>query len=358
MTKNKINISEFQNNLLEWFRNNARNLPWRRTSDPYKIWISEAMLQQTQVKTVIPYYDRFLNNFPTVKDLAEAHQQQVLKLWEGLGYYSRARNLHKTAQIITTEYDENLPETAEGLKMLPGIGDYIASAVASIAFGEPVAVVDGNVKRVLARLFAMKTPVNDTKRKKEFADKAGALLNAEFPGDHNEAMMEIGALVCTPKNPGCHHCPLNDQCKAFAKNQTGLFPKIIKRKKTPLYPISVGVIYRDDKILITKRKDDGLLGGLWEFPGGKQKPEESAEAACLREIREETGLTVAITKHLTTVRHAYTHFKIFMTVYLCDYLYGEVKLKGPVDYRWIKSEEIPEYPFPKSNHKFMGLLKR
>ncbi len=350
-------ISSFQKNLLKWYREKARDLPWRQTSDPYKIWISEAMLQQTQVKTVIPYYERFLNSFPAVKDLAAADSQQVLKLWEGLGYYSRARNLHKAARIILSEYDGKLPSTWQNLKTLPGIGDYIASAVASIAFHEPVAVVDGNVKRVLARLLTLEIPVNDAKHKKIFAKKADELLNNKNPGDHNEAMMELGAMICTPKNPFCDPCPVMNQCRAFKSDQVDHFPKRIRKPVRPLYHISVGVIYKEDKILITKRKEAGLLGGLWEFPGGKRKAGESAETACLREIKEETGLTVSIIKHLKTVRHAYTHFKISMDVFICEYVSGEVALKGPVDFRWITTNEIPEYPFPRSNHKFMGLLK-
>ena len=331
-------------------------MPWRKTNNPYYIWISEVMLQQTQVKTVIPYYEKFLQQFPKVEDLANAEQQTVLKMWEGLGYYSRARNLHNAAKIIATEYQRQLPSDLESFRSLPGVGDYIAAAVLSIAFQKPLAVVDGNVKRVLARLLMLNEPVNDGKNKKIFFDKATELLNVKNPGDHNQAMMELGAMTCTPQNPDCLNCPVNDLCKAYQRGKVTVFPKRISKEKTPLYHISVGVIYKDGKMLITQRKEDGLLGGLWEFPGGKRKPKESAEDACLREIHEETGLIVNITKHLAKVKHAYTHFRIEMEVFVCDYASGNVNLNGPVDFRWIDKTEIQDYPFPKSNHKFMDKL--
>ena len=351
------NFIQFQAELLNWYRRNKRNLPWRKTTNPYNIWISEAMLQQTQVRTVIPYYHKFLKEFPAVEDLAGADQQKVLKIWEGLGYYSRARNLHKAAKIIAEQHAGRLPSQAERLRKLPGIGDYIAAAVLSIAFQQPVAVVDGNVKRVLARLFCLPEPVNDSKNKKSFSVKAGRLLNKNFPGDHNQAMMELGALICTPKNPNCDICPVCRFCSAFQNKVVADYPKKITKAKTPLYHIAIGVIYKDGKMLITKRRENGLLGGLWEFPGGKRRLKESAEAACIREIKEETGLSVSIVRYLKTVKHAYTHFKISMDVFICDYVSGEVELKGPVDHRWIIKDEIPDFPFPKSNHKFMGLLE-
>ncbi|NPE30396.1 A/G-specific adenine glycosylase [Methanococcoides sp. SA1] len=350
------NVKEFKLELLNWYLNNKRDLPWRQTNDPYKIWISEAMLQQTQVKTVIPYYQRFIEKFPTVKDLADADQQKILKMWEGLGYYSRARNLHKAAKMIVEEFFSKVPYILDEIKTLPGVGDYISAAVLSIAFQFPIAVVDGNVKRVLARLYCLDEPVNDSKNKKIFKQHAEKLLNRENPGDHNQAMMELGALICTPKNPQCNICQVTDNCQSFKKEKVDQYPKRITKAKTPLYHISIGVIYKDGKMLITKREDDGLLGGLWEFPGGKREPKETAEDACIREIKEETGLTVTIEKYLTKVKHAYTHFRISIDVFICNYISGDIFLNGPVDFRWITKDEISDYPFPTSNHKFMGLL--
>ncbi|MBN2282004.1 MAG: A/G-specific adenine glycosylase [Candidatus Marinimicrobia bacterium] len=349
-------IVEFQNKLLNWFYQDQRNLPWRQSSDPYLIWISEAMLQQTQVNTVIPYYQRFVHEFPVVRALAEADLEKVLKMWEGLGYYSRARNLHKAAKMIVHDFEGKIPSDYEMIRKLPGVGDYISAAVLSIAFQKPFAVVDGNVKRVLARLYCLDRPVNDTQNKKVFQDKAFCLLNLEKPGDHNQAMMELGALVCKPKKPDCEGCAVQEFCCALKAGEVLNFPRQLIKAQTPLYHIAVGVVYKDDKMLITKRKEEGLLGGLWEFPGGKRNPGESAEDGCIREIKEETGLEVSVIKPLKTIRHAYTHFRILMDVFICKYISGEVCLRGPVDYRWITREEIPDYPFPKSNHKFMGLL--
>ncbi len=231
-----IDIPKFQQQLLSWYRKNARDLPWRRTEDPYRIWLSEVMLQQTQVKTVIPYYHEFLTRFPTVRELAIADLQKVLKMWEGLGYYSRARNLHKAANIIVDQHDEIFPTDLTKIKNLPGIGDYIAAAVGSIAFQHSVAVVDGNVKRVLARLLCMPEPVNNTKHKKIFRKKATTLLNPKEPGDHNEAMMELGALICRPGNPDCKRCPVQQFCQAFNTEQTAHFPK--RKKKTKATSLS------------------------------------------------------------------------------------------------------------------------
>jgi len=350
------NIFQFQTELLHWYRTNKRILPWRQTSDPYNIWISEAMLQQTQVKTVIPYYNRFLKEFPTVRELAGDDRQKVLKMWEGLGYYSRAVNLHKAAKMVVAEFAGKIPSELNLIKKLPGVGDYISAAVLSIAFRKPLAVVDGNVKRVLARLYCLTEPVNDFKKKKSFFEKANLLLNKNFPGDHNQAMMELGALICTPRNQNCDICPVCRFCSAFQNKVVVEYPKKIAKAKTPLYYIAIGVIYNDGKMLITKRKEKGLLGGLWEFPGGKREPKESAETACIREIKEETGLRVSIIRHLKTVRHAYTHFKISMEVFICRYESGNVRLNGPVDFRWITKDEISDFPFPKSNHKFIGML--
>jgi len=237
------------------------------------------------------------------------------------------------------------------------VGDYIAAAVLSIAFHQPFAVVDGNVKRVLARLFCLTTPSNDTRSKSGFQEISNQLLNPADPGNHNQAMMELGAMICTPRNPRCAACPVAEFCRAFRDNKVPEFPKKKNKAPIPEYRIAVGVIYRNGRMLITRRRENGLLGGLWEFPGGKIHDDETAENACLREIAEETGLRINILRPLKTVRHAYTHFKIIMQVFICEYKSGEVWLNGPVDYRWITAGQIEDYPFPKSNHKFMNLLQ-
>jgi len=349
-------LAEMQTLLLGWYRDNHRQLPWRETKDPYAIWVSEVMLQQTQVSTVVPYYDRFMARFPTMMDLAGADQEQILKLWEGLGYYARARNLHKASQVVVDQFDGQVPADEKLFKSLPGVGDYIAAAVLSIAFGLSLAVVDGNVKRVLSRLCTMDAPVNHSSSHKQFQAVADRLLERSQPAVFNQAVMELGALVCTPGTPRCTGCPLVRHCRALENDSIAHYPRRIKTKPVPTHHIAVGVVEKEDRLLITRRKPEGLLGGLWEFPGGKVENNETGPAACIREIKEETGLEVTISSHLTRIKHAYTHFKIEMDVYLCRYVAGQVELAGPVDHRWIRPSEIDDYPFPKANLKFIPLL--
>jgi A/G-specific adenine glycosylase len=360
MKKETPAVEEFQlfrKKMIDWYRSHHRKLPWRESRNPYHIWVSEAMLQQTRVGTAVPYYRRFLGQFPTLRALAEADLQTVLKAWEGLGYYARARNLHKAAQVVSNHHAGKIPQDYANFRKLPGVGEYIAAAVQSIAFDQPRAVVDGNVKRVLARLFLMEAPVNDGTAGKIFRENADKLLDHRHPGDFNQAMMELGAVICRPQNPLCAACPVSEFCRAFEMNKQDEFPRRKTREKTPEYRIAVGVVRRGEQILITRRAENGLLGGLWEFPGGKvHRGEETAAEACVREIKEEVNLEIKIDSHLTMIRHAYTHFKIVMDVFLCDYLSGEVVLKAPVDFKWITVEEIRQYPFPKANHKFISLL--
>jgi len=341
---------------MNWYATCHRPLPWRKTSDPYLVWVSEVMLQQTQVKTVVPYYQKFAHRFPNIHVLGRTDLQDVLKTWEGLGYYARARNLHKASGIIVTKYRGVLPDDIQLLRKLPGIGEYIASAVSSIAFGQPFAAVDGNVKRVLARLNAIDLPVNRSTSNTVFKASAGRLLARKYPGRFNQAMMELGALVCTPKRPDCGNCPVKGHCEAFRSNAVDHYPKRVKANKTPQFHIATGVVCKGQKVLITRRKLEGLLGGLWEFPGGKIKKGETAEAACVREIKEEVNLKVKTDEHLTRIRHAYTHFKIVMDVFLCRYVDGRIRLNGPIDFQWIRTTQIDDYPIPVANHKFIPLL--
>ena len=349
-------IEQFQNRLVEWYRRHQRRLPWRETGDPYRIWISEVMLQQTQVQTVLPYYQKFLSHFPDVNQLADADLQKVLKAWEGLGYYARARNMHRAAKILVEQAGGKFPESWASVRDLPGVGDYIAAALLSIAFNQPYAVVDGNVKRVLARLLEISAPVNKSSSYKIFKKAADRLLDDRHPGIFNQAMMELGATICKPGTPDCAGCPVRSFCHANQNGKVDIFPKRVKAPKTPLHHIAVGVVYKNNRMLITRRKLEGLLGGLWEFPGGKVKKHETPESACIREIKEEVNLAVAVAGHITQVKHAYTHFKIRMDVFSCKYVSGDVKLNGPIDFRWITQPEIERYPFPKANHKFIHLL--
>lgn len=349
-------MNALHNALLKWFTQHQRPMPWRNTRDPWAIWVSEVMLQQTRVDTVIPYFERFLAMFPSPRHLAQAETDQVLKQWEGLGYYARARNLQKAAVEVEAACGGVVPNSAERFLQLKGVGPYIAAAVQSIAFNSPLAAVDGNVKRVLSRLTLCDAPVNAADSHSVYQPTADKYLNQKNPGDHNQAMMELGAKICLPQNPLCAQCPISKHCKAHTTNVVRDFPKLVKKKGVPTRKIAVGVIQKNDTLLITKRKSDGLLGGLWEFPGGGIEAGESASEACLREIKEEVHLNITVDKKLTTVRHAYTHFKIVMEVFLCTYTSGRIRLNGPVDFKWVTHSQLSKYAFPRANNKFIPLL--
>ena len=258
--------------LLEHYDAHRRDLPWRENGEPYCVWVSEIMLQQTRIDTAIPYYLRWMERFPTVADLAEADEQSVLKAWEGLGYYSRARNLRRSALIVRERLGGVLPQDSQGLKTLPGIGEYTAGAIASIAYGQVVPAVDGNVRRVLSRLFDLEDPTAASLRK-----RAGELLDPDRPGDWNQALMELGATVCTPRSPRCTVCPLTGECRALAEGTQELRPasKRRPRVRTVSYAVLVA-LNPDGELLLVRRPDDGLLGGLWEFPAVEIGAEDRA----------------------------------------------------------------------------------
>ena len=281
--------------LTTWYQNNQRNLPWRETPTPYHTLICEFMAQQTQINTLIPYYLRWLEKYPKIEDVAKASEDDILKSWEGLGYYSRARNLHKTCQLIVNNHKGNVPKDPDELITLPGVGPYIAAAVASIAHNVPIAVVDGNVLRVITRLYGLSDDIGKEKTKTNIQKRLNQLIKTTDPNKFNQGIMELGALICTPKNPKCNDCPIGNMCYAKNMDQVDKFP--VKQKKAPIphHTIVVGIIKRNDgKLLITKRKKDQLLGGLWEFPGGKVKESETLDAATHREIKEEVNLDVTI----------------------------------------------------------------
>ena len=343
--------------LTAWYVANRRDLPWRNTRDPYRIWVSEVMLQQTQVRTAIPYFYKFVEAFPDVAALARADIQSVLKIWEGLGYYARARNLHRAARCLNAEKHGRIPSHWDEFRALPGVGDYIAAAVLSIAFDQAYAVVDGNVKRVLARLSMVDDPVNQSSSTARYREMAEALLDRAQPGNFNQAVMELGALICTPRTPSCRTCPVAKHCNAFLAGRVDAYPKTVKRKPVPQHHISVGVVEKNGRLLITRRSPDVMLGGLWEFPGGKVQRGETPEAACIREIKEEVNLDVSIDGHVARVRHAYSHFKVILDVFRCRYLSGRVHRRGPVAHRWVTFRQLDRYPFPGANRKFLHLLK-
>ncbi len=331
-------------------------MPWRQTPAPYFTWVSETMLQQTQVDTVIPYFNRFIESFPTVESLAKADRQSVLKQWEGLGYYSRARNLHETAQRIVSEFNGQLPTSYEQLQTLKGIGPYIAAAIASIAFDEPIPVVDGNVLRVFTRFWGLYDDIRAPKTRTLIFDQLAPIIRTVPPNPFNQAIMELGALICKPTTPKCSECPLATDCEANTQGITDQLPVKSSRPKVPHYVIAVGVIRKDDAILIAKRKETQMLGGLWEFPGGKQKPGESLETTVQRETQEETGLKIEVEDQICKVNHAYTHFKITLHAFRCRYKSGIAIPKESEEIRWVTTNELAQYPFPKANKRVIEEL--
>src|SRR5699024_10101774 len=347
-----LNSTEFQSRLLYWYDQNKRTMPWRSTDDPYKIWISEIMLQQTRVNQATPYFKRFMDAFPSVYELAEAEQEEVLKVWEGLGYYSRARHLHSAAKLVVDEFDGKVPDSWNEINELKGVGPYTASAVLSIAFNKIYAVVDGNVIRVLSRYYGIEENVRQTKTKNRIQEYADELISDNRPGDFNEAIMELGALVCTPSNPDCASCPLQEDCVAYRTVKTDKIPYKSKQKRRPHEQIGVGIIVNgEDEVLVALRPEDGMLGGMWEFPGGKQEADETIEEAVKRELREELGVEVTITKPFMKLDHTYSHLKITMHAYLCRLESGTPKAKESQKIRWITIDSLADIPFPKANRQ-------
>jgi A/G-specific adenine glycosylase len=341
---------EFRNDLLDWYETNRRDLPWRRNPDPYHIWLSEIMLQQTRVDQVIPYFERFIAAYPTVYDLADAPMHDVMMLWEGLGYYSRARNMHAAAGIITRDYDGIIPKTRDEILSLPGIGPYTAAAILSIAYNKPCAVVDGKVIRVLARYAGIDGDVRTSAVRNEINTLAGELLDHANPGDYNQSLMELGAMVCTPRSPACSTCPLCTGCVAYRTAKTGQIPWKSPKKAVPHHQIAVGIIENDaGELLIALRPDNVMLGGLWEFPGGKNRAGESLEDTVCRELREELDVEVEVNRFFMKFDHAYSHFRITLHAYFCSIINGDPKPVGSRELAWVKRDQLKYFPFPKAN---------
>lgn len=347
----------FRDTLLAWYDEAQREMPWRQTRDPYRIWISEIMLQQTRVDQAQPYYERFVAAFPTVEALAAASLDDVLVKWEGLGYYARARNMHKAAKKVVSDFAARVPDSYDEIRSLPGIGPYTAAAVLSIAYKCPYAVLDGNVIRVLTRVFAISDEVGSARTKRNLQAVADTLLTPERPGDFNQAMMELGATICTPVSPDCLACPLRSVCKAFAVGSQSLYP--VKKKKAPVphYDIAVGLVFDGEgRLLIQQRPTDKMLGGLWEFPGGKQEPGESLDVTCQRELREELGIEVAVEQLFQRVSHAFTHFKITLHAFRCNIIAGTPRSLEGQPLRWVAIEDLSNYAFPRANRRLIEAL--
>ena len=342
----------FSQKILIWYAENKRDLPWRRTRNPYKIWLSEIILQQTRVVQGTPYYLKFIEHFPTVYDLAEADEEQILKLWQGLGYYSRGRNLHTTAKMIVNEYDGKFPDNYKELLKLKGIGDYTASAIASICFNEAQPVVDGNVYRVLSRYYGISKPINSTEGVKYFKKLATKVMNSESIRDYNQGIMEFGAIQCAPKKPNCLLCPLNNGCVALQKNKLTELPvKIKKTKVRNRYFNYLVIIDRDNKTQLQQRKGKGIWQNLWEFPLLESKKKitlEKVKQQLLKVVNihgdyEVLQHTTDVIVHKLSHQHLYTRFWIVKT---------DTKLEEALTFR-----ELENYPVPVLIADFISAFK-
>jgi A/G-specific adenine glycosylase len=344
---------EAQQSLLTWFAEHARDLPWRHNRTPYRVWVSEVMLQQTQVKTVLDYYPRFIERFPTVEALAQASLEDVLKVWEGLGYYSRARSLHRAAQLVVEQYEGILPADVQALRGLPGIGAYTAGAIASIAFGIPTPAVDGNVRRVMARILSMPDPTRT-----QLEEAARMWLSETHPRAFNEGLMELGAVVCQVKSPHCLLCPWRELCKARQLGQQEAFPAPKARKALPHYDVTAAVIVRDDaRILLARRRQEDMLGGLWEFPGGKREDGETLQTALKRELQEEMDIEIEVGEPIITLSHAYTHFRITLYAFESRLLRGTPRCIECDEFRWATYKDLDELPMAVTDRKIAHAIQ-
>lgn len=342
----------FSELLLNWYYRNKRDLPWRHTKDPYKIWLSEVILQQTRVVQGMPYYHKFVERYPTVVDLANADENEVLRLWQGLGYYSRARNMHQTARIIASEWSGKFPETYTGLVKLKGIGPYTAAAIASFAFDEKVAVVDGNVYRVLARVFGVETDIASHEAKKIFGDLANELISAKTPGTHNQAMMEFGAIYCTPSDPGCMFCIFHYNCEANAKGKQAVLPVKSKKVKVKKRYFDYFVIEQSGKLMMAKRGPKDIWEGLYDFFLVESKDNllqiEEIRNGFLQEI-----LPTSIVKNISEIyKHVLTHQTIEVKFWHIT-LNENQGLQIPLEYDFYSWQEVEDLPKPILIEKYL-----
>jgi A/G-specific adenine glycosylase len=315
------------------------------------------MLQQTRVETVIPYFERWMKRFPTLAALAQASEQEVLHAWEGLGYYSRARNLQRAARQVAAEWDGQMPADREALERLPGIGRYTAGAIASIAFGQDEPALDGNIRRVLSRLYDIDLPARSPEGERRLWDLAQQTLPPGRAGDFNQALMDLGATICTPGVPDCPRCPVAEFCLARARGVQEQRPVMAPKKVTPHYTVSAAVIHQNGRVLIARRPSTGLLGGLWEFPGGKQEPGETLEQCLAREISEELQVDVAVHEELGVFRHAYTHFKVTLHAFHCQIVQGEPQPLIASELYWATPAELETFPMGKIDRQIAQQLQ-
>ena len=367
---------DIQNSLLEWFRENGRYwIPWKLKKDgsvprsgesisPYGIWIAEVMLQQTQLKVVIPYWKKWMKVFPTLSCLAEADLENLLMIWQGLGYYSRAKRIHQSSKILVEFVGKNRdqdpdswPNQIDKWMSLPGIGRSTAGSIISSAFDLPTPILDGNVKRILSRLLAIETKsIKDERKLWEFSS---LLIERLSPRDFNQALMDLGAIICTPKKPSCSSCPLQNFCVAYTKYDPEDFPKKEMTKIKPLQEIGIGLVFNQKgELLIDQRLESSSMGGMWEFPGGKKIPNESIEKTIERELKEELGIVVNVGEKLLSFEHAYTHKKLYFTVHICAWISGQPKPLASQKLLWVSPDRLFDFPFPAANTKIISELHK
>ncbi|MEA2116618.1 MAG: A/G-specific adenine glycosylase [Thermodesulfobacteriota bacterium] len=352
-------IPEFQQQLLCWFTTHQRALPWRVHYRPYHVWISEVMGQQTQMDRVVDYFNRWQEQFPDIFSVANAPEQRLLKAWEGLGYYSRARNIQKTARILVREYGAELPADYNALMSLPGIGPYTAAAIMSIAFNGPYPVLDANVERILCRIADLDKPAKHTITRLQLQQLTGELLPDGNARNFNQALMELGALVCKPKNPHCDACPVRNHCHALATDTVDLRPVPVKKEQKIDITMSCALIFHADRLFIQQRLPDDVWGGLWEFPGGRLKEGETPEQAAKREVYEETEFKIIDLQPFATVVHHYTKYRVKLHSFCCRLSQEKAipVLHAASHCHWVTVDELEGYPFPSGHRQLISKLR-
>jgi A/G-specific adenine glycosylase len=346
--------------LSKWMESSRRELPWRQRRDPYAVWVSEIMLQQTRAEAVAPYFQRWMQRFPDVQSLAAATLDEVLKGWEGLGYYARARNLHRAARLVVAQWGGQLPSESRQLLALPGIGRYTVGAILSLAFGLPQPALDGNSRRVLSRLYDIEDDIDHAPAERLLRQLASDLMASSLPGragDLNEALMDLGALVCRPRTPGCRGCPLCEMCLANSRGVQGQRPVRSRRRAPPHFDAVAGVIRdHEEKLLVVRRNVDGLLGGLWGFPGAVVRDGKPLVDSLEEAIANLVGVDVIVGKSLTNFRHAYTHFSITLHAYGCELRAGTPEPINCEQVLWAPSGELAHLPLPVTDRKIVRFL--
>lgn len=352
---NLYNATNIAVKILNWYDQYKRDLPWRDSQDPYHIWLSEIMLQQTKVESVIPYYTRWLEKYPRLIDVSNAKEGDLLKLWEGLGYYNRCRNFKKSADIVRNVYNGKIPSNYDDLIKLPGVGQYTASAILSIAYEKSFPALDGNITRVMARVLKMKKL--SLYNKQIISRRVQQWMECGSPGKINQALMDIGNQICKPNQAHCYKCPIENFCGAVQTISPESYPTPKHKSPIPKYDVVTGLIWKKGQFLILCREDKNHLGGLWEFPGGKLKNGENKIQALIREIKEECGLEIKVEQEIGSIKHIYSHFSIAMTLFQCKMINGQ-NVQANQPFKWIKPHQIKVLPFPKANHKLFEILNK